>query len=108
MMTTTEVLYCIAGMCIVSYLPRALPPFILARMSLSPLVERWLRYVPTSVFGALVFSEIFIDGDHLNLRLANINLIASLIVLAVSIKTKSLAKSIVTGISVYWLLKTFF
>ena len=64
MMSTTEIMYCILGMCIVSYIPRALPPFILARVSLSPIVERWLRYVPTSIFGALVFSEIFINGDH--------------------------------------------
>lgn len=107
MMSTTEIMYCILGMCIVSYIPRALPPFILARVSLSPVVERWLRYVPTSIFGALVFSEIFIDGDHLNLSLNNINLLASLIVLVVSLKTKSLAKSIVTGIVVYWLLTNF-
>ncbi|WIW71202.1 AzlD domain-containing protein [Anaerosinus gibii] len=107
MMSTTEIMYCILGMCIVSYIPRALPPFILARVSLSPVVERWLRYVPTSIFGALVFSEIFINGDHLNLSLNNINLLASLIVLVVSLKTKSLAKSIVTGILVYWILTNF-
>ncbi|WP_177504677.1 AzlD domain-containing protein [Anaerosinus sp.] len=107
MMSTTEIMYCILGMCIVSYIPRALPPFILARVSLSPIVERWLRYVPTSIFGALVFSEIFINGDHLNLSLNNINLLASLIVLVVSLKTKSLAKSIVTGILVYWILTNF-
>lgn len=106
-MSTTEIMYCILGMCIVSYIPRALPPFILARVSLSPIVERWLRYVPTSIFGALVFSEIFINGDHLNLSLNNINLLASLIVLVVSLKTKSLAKSIVTGILVYWILTNF-
>lgn len=107
MMSTTEIMYCILGMCIVSYIPRALPPFILARVSLSPVVERWLRYVPTSIFGALVFSEIFINGDHLNLSLNNINLLASLIVLVISLKTKSLAKSIVTGILVYWILTNF-
>ena len=107
MMSTTEIMYCILGMCIVSYIPRALPPFILARVSLSPIVERWLRYVPTSIFGALVFSEIFINGDHLNLSLNNINLLASLIVLVVSLKTKSLSKSIVTGILVYWILTNF-
>lgn len=107
MMSTTEIMYCILGMCIVSYIPRALPPFILARVSLSPIVERWLRYVPTSIFGALVFSEIFINGDHLNLSLNNINLLASLIVLVVSLKTKSLAKSIATGILVYWILTNF-
>lgn len=104
-MNSVEILYCILGMCVVSYLPRVLPPFILAKTSLSPFVERWLRYVPTSVFGALVFSEIFIDGDKLNLHLDNIHFITSLIVLAVAVKTKSLGKSIVTGMFIFWLLK---
>lgn len=104
-MTAVEVLYCILGMCVVSYIPRALPPFILARTRLSPVVERWLKYVPTSIFGALVFSEIFIEGDHLNLSLGNINLVTSLLVLAISLKTKSLGKTIVAGIFIYWILK---
>lgn len=104
-MTSVEVMYCILGMFVVSYIPRVVPPFLLAKTTLSPIVERWLKYVPTSVFGALVFSEIFIDGNKLNLSLGNINLIASLIVLAVSLKTKSLGKSIVTGMVVFWLLK---
>lgn len=104
-MTGLEIFYCILGMCIVSYIPRALPPFILAKTNLSPVVERWLKYVPTSIFGALVFSEIFIEGDHLNLSLGNINLVASLVVLAISLKTKSLGKTIVAGIVIYWMLK---
>ena len=104
-MTNLEMLYCILGMFIVSYIPRVIPPFLLAKTTLSPFVERWLKYVPTSVFGALVFSEIFIDGNRINLSLGNINLITSLIVLAVSIKTKSLGKSIVTGMFVFWVLK---
>lgn len=104
-MSSAEILYCILGMCAVSYLPRVLPPFILAKTSMSPFVERWLRYVPTSVFGALVFSEIFIDGDKLNLSLGNIHLITSFIVLAVAVRTKSLGKSIVTGMFIFWLLK---
>lgn len=104
-MTSQEILYCILGMCAVSYVPRVLPPFILAKTRLSPLVERWLRYVPTSVFGALVFSEIFIDGSRLNFSLGNVNLITSLIVLTVAVRTRSLGYSIVVGVSVFWMLK---
>ena len=106
-MNHIEILYCILGMCIVSYLPRVLPPFILAKTTLSPIVERWLKYVPTSVFGALVFSEIFIVNDKLNLSLYNINLIASIIVVFIAVKTKSLGKCIGTGIIVYWLLSQY-
>lgn len=104
-MTESEVLYCILGMCVVSYIPRLLPPFVLARYSLPPVVAAWLKCVPTSVFGALVFSEVFINGDGVNLRLDNINLIVSLLVLAVAVRTKSLGKSIVTGVGFFWMIK---
>lgn len=103
-MTDAQMIYCIVGMFVVSYIPRALPPFVLAKTKLSPLVERWLRYVPTSVFGALVFSEIFLNESGLNFSLTNINLIASVIVLAVAVKTKSLGKCIGVGLLAYWLL----
>ena len=108
-MTSAEIFSCTLGMCVVSYLPRVLPPFLLVRMRLSPLVARWLKYVPTSVFGALVFTAIFVGSDHsLNLRFDNINLIASLFVLLVAVRTHSLAKSIVVGLMIFWLLQQFF
>jgi branched-subunit amino acid transport protein len=107
-MTSAEIFYCTLGMCIVSYIPRVLPPFVLLRMKLSPVLACWLKYVPTSVFGALVFSEIFIGPDHtFNFKLDNINLLASLFVLAVAVRTHSLAKSIVVGLIAFWILQRF-
>lgn len=104
-MNSLEILYCTIGMCIVSYLPRVLPPFVLAKVKISPFVERWLRYIPTSVFGALVFSEIFLKDGRLNIVAANINIWASLLVLIVAVKTHSLAKSIMTGLVAFWFLE---
>ena len=105
-MTSAEIFYCTLGMCVVSYIPRVLPPFVLLKIKISPFLARWLKYVPTSVFGALVFSEIFIDADHtLNFSLYNINLLASFAVLVVAIRTKSLAKSIVVGLVVFSILQ---
>lgn len=105
-MTSTEIFYCTLGMCVVSYLPRVLPPFVLAKMKLSPLIERWLKYVPTSVFGALVFSDVFIKSDNtLNLSLTNINLLASILVFIIAVKTRSLAKSIAVGLLTYGILQ---
>lgn len=105
-MTSDYILYCTLGMCVVSYIPRVLPPFILARVSIPEVLERWLRYVPTSVFGALVFSEIFISGVHsFNFQFNNINLLASLFVVLVAVLTHSLAKSIVVGLAAFWVLQ---
>lgn len=104
-MSHAEIFYCILGMCAVSYLPRVLPPFVLARTKMSPFLTRWLKYVPTSVFGALVFSEVFIDGDQLNFSLQNLSLLTSIVVFWVAVKTRSLGKSIVTGMAVFGFLK---
>lgn len=102
-----DIALCIVGMSIVSYIPRALPPFILAKTKISPVIERWLKYVPTSVFGSLVFSEIFINNKQVNFSLHNISLWTSLIVVVVAAKTKSLAKSIIVGLITFWLLKNY-
>jgi Predicted membrane protein len=104
-MSSLDIFYCTLGMCFVTYLPRVLPPLLLANRNISPLLKRWLQYVPTSVFGALVFSEIFIKESGLDMSLLNINLLASLVVLAVAVKTRSLAKSIVCGLLSFWLLQ---
>lgn len=104
-MTHSDIIYCILGIFLVSYIPRVLPPFILSKRKLSPFIERWLRYVPTAVFGALIFSEIFIEGEQLNFSLNNISFLASVVVFLVAIKTKSLGKCVATGMFVFWVLE---
>lgn len=106
-MSNMDIALCIVGMSIVSYIPRALPPFILARTKISPVIERWLKYVPTSVFGSLVFSEIFINNKQVNFSFNNVSLWTSLVVVVVAAKTKSLAKSIIVGLITFWILKNY-
>ena len=106
-MSNMDIALCIVGMSIVSYIPRALPPFILARTKISPVIERWLKYVPTSVFGSLVFSEIFINNNQVNFSFNNVSLWTSLVVVVVAAKTKSLAKSIIVGLITFWILKNY-
>jgi len=106
-LSNVDIALCIVGMSIVSYIPRALPPFILAKTKISPLLERWLKYVPTAVFGSLVFSQIFISNKELNFSLSNVSLWTSIIVVIIAAKTKSLAKSIVLGLITFWFLKNY-
>ncbi len=90
---------------VVTYFSRVTPFFVLSRLNLPQWFSVWLRYVPTAVFGAMIFSEVFVRSDGLNLKLNNISLIAALLVYVVSIKTKSLALSIATGLFIYWVLQ---
>ena len=51
---------------VVTYLPRLFPMLLLSRMTLPNWLQLWLKYVPTSIFGALIFSEIFLIDGQLN------------------------------------------
>lgn len=100
-MSTEEIYICIIGMAIVSYIPRVAPFILLGDRKMPHTFELWLRYVPTSVFGALIFVSIFQTSDGIDVSLNNIGMIAALPVLAVAAKTHSLPYSIITGLVVY-------
>ena len=104
-MSHEEILLAIVGIAIVTYIPRITPALLFSGRELPPVIERWLGFVPTAVFGALIFSDVFISGDgSLNFAWRNVNLLTSLVVLPVAAKTKSLAWSIVVGLSTYYAL----
>jgi branched-subunit amino acid transport protein len=88
-----------------TYLPRLLPLALLSNASLPGWFVLWLKYVPSCVFGAMIFSEIFVRDGRLNLSLDNIYLLASIGVFAVAFKTKSLPLSIALGLLLFWLLQ---
>ena len=88
-----------------TYLPRALPLLLLANKPLPVWFTLWLKYVPPAIFGAMIFSEIFVREDRLNLAWNNIYLLSSLGVLAVALKGKSLAVAIAAGLLLFWLLQ---
>jgi branched-subunit amino acid transport protein len=89
----------------VTFLPRFLPLALLANASLPSWFVLWLKYVPSCVFGAMIFAEIFVRADHLNLSLGTIYLISSAGVSLVAFKTKSLPLSIASGLLLFWLLQ---
>ena len=58
-MSKQEVLITILLMGVVTYLPRLLPMLLLSNKELPRWFGVWLKYVPTAIFGSLIFSEIF-------------------------------------------------
>jgi branched-subunit amino acid transport protein len=48
----------VLGMAAVTYIPRMLPFFLLEKIRLSPFWKRFLRFIPFSALGALIFPEI--------------------------------------------------
>jgi branched-subunit amino acid transport protein len=71
-------------------------------------VPEWLenifRYVPTSVFAALIFPEIlFNDADAIQF-LGNPKILAAFAALLVTVITRNIAITITTGMVVLWII----
>ncbi len=103
-MSNLELFLCIAGMFLVTYLPRVLPLFLFGNGTISPRLAEWLRYVPPAIFGALVCSGIFLEGDSIDTSLVNPDLLVSLIVFIIALKTRSLFQSVFWGTLIYGLI----
>lgn len=68
----------------------------------------WLKYVPTAVFGALIFVSVFGDANTgFRFSWTNVEFLAAIPVLIVAAKTKNLAYSIIVGLAAYWLLNQY-
>jgi branched-subunit amino acid transport protein len=53
----------VAGMAIVTYIPRMLPFIFMEKLTIPPIVQRILRNVPYAMLGALIFPGILTVSD---------------------------------------------
>lgn len=87
---------------IVTYIPRFIPFLLLSNKEMSPRFSKWLSFVPVAIFSALICPSIFTRNN--SIVLLNTKVLISSIVLLVSIKTKSLGLTIITGFVLYYFL----
>ena len=73
--------------------------FTLNIRRVSPLWERFLHFVPVSVFTALVVSSLYKNGESLD-----VTLIALVVAGAVMWRTRQLGLSILLGLGALWIL----
>jgi branched-subunit amino acid transport protein len=102
--TQAAILITIAGMGLVTYLPRALPLLLLARRgrtgrTTSPLLKAWLRYVPAAVLAAMVLPSLLLPGEDAHSHIGNLYLWAALPTLGVAWKTRSLLGAVLVGVA---------
>ena len=64
-LTNTEIAVLIAGMAIVTYLPRALPMVLLKDLHLNPFFERFLKLIPYAALGALIFPGVLFSTQNI-------------------------------------------
>lgn len=86
-----------------SYLPRLFPMLYFSQRQVPQWFSDWMKYVPISLFAALVFKDVFISSNHLDL-IGNVRIIAMFLVAGVAYKTRSMAISVITGLAAVFLL----
>ncbi|WP_250675131.1 AzlD domain-containing protein (plasmid) [Paraclostridium ghonii] len=103
-MNNNYILLIILGMAIVTYVPRVLPLVIFSKNDMSDNVKTFLKYIPITIFSALITKDIFFSGNNLDISINNIKILAAIFVSVIAYKYKSIGLSILTGvISIYLL-----
>ncbi len=100
----------IAGMALVTYIPRAAPLMLLSSRTLHPLLMRWLAMVPPAVLAALLAPELLLTngaggGKELFLSGDNVFLLAALPTLLAGWLTRSFFATVAVGMGAVALLR---
>lgn len=97
----------VAGMALVTYLPRLLPALVLQGRRVPPFIAAWLRYVPVAVLAALLLPSLLVAEGKFNLAWDNLYLWAALPVGLVALKTRSMFATVLAGMGVVALARLF-
>ncbi|MEA5079182.1 MAG: AzlD domain-containing protein [Anaerolineaceae bacterium] len=98
-MDQTTVFLTLAGMALVTYLPRLLPAWFLRGRSFPPFLIAWLRYVPVAVLAALLLPSLLVAEGRLNLAWDNLYLWAAIPAVIVAWKSKNMFATVLTGMA---------
>ncbi len=98
-----DYLYLFVGMGLVTYLPRALPLLYLAHKRLPQWLVDWLSLIPVAVLSALLAPALFADTTTRSLALGKPEFLVAIPTLIFAMKTRSLAGTVLVGMSLYWL-----
>ncbi|MFW6035615.1 MAG: AzlD domain-containing protein [Halothermotrichaceae bacterium] len=88
----------IAGMTVVTFLPRFLPLAILTKRDIPDIVVQWLRFIPVAILAALLAPGILIQEGKLVVSYTNIYLLAALPSFLIAIYKKNIFLTIIVGV----------
>ncbi|AMV63183.1 Hypothetical protein ADU72_0983 [Pediococcus damnosus] len=96
--TTDHLLIVILGF-FVALGPRYIPILFFSNRKIPDWFNNWMKYVPVSLFTAIVVKDLFISNSYKFVISGKLDLIlASLIVIVISYWTRSMALSVVFGL----------
>jgi branched-subunit amino acid transport protein len=102
MMSNTEYFFLIAGMGIVTFLPRWLPLFYLSNKELPKPVVEWLELIPAAILSALLFPAVLVNPQTKELCLVSVETAAFIPCFIIAWYTRSLGITLVAGMFFYW------
>lgn len=91
-----------------TYIPRLVPILALKNMRIPDWFQRWMSFLPVTIFAALIATDIFFWTSEVNLNpITNLKLLPAFLTALVAWKSKSMVWSIATGVTAIALLEWF-
>jgi branched-subunit amino acid transport protein len=81
--------------------------YMFGRFEIPETMRKALHYVPPAVLSALIFPELFISDDVLNLSLDNYRMLAGLVAIFVAWFSRNTLATILAGMATLFLLQFF-
>lgn len=100
-MSTTDHFILVILSMLVAFGPRVIPLRIFANRQIPAWFNEWMKYVPVSLFTALVVKDVFTDSHHGYAFVGwdySAKIIASLIVIVVAYRSRSMGLSVILGL----------
>lgn len=107
-MIRPEIALLVLGMGLVTYLPRLLPVFFLARRPLPPWFVEWLDLIPVAILSALIFGDLFVSPDPARFIPLNVKSLVAVPTFLFALRTRSLSGTVILGMLLFWLAEAVF
>ncbi len=98
----------IAGMALATMATRIPVLWWLSLHPLSPAIARALKYVPLAVLSAIIAPIVLLNEGSLSLQMNNASLVASMVAILVSWRTRNLLLTIVIGLIALFIWRALF
>lgn len=93
----------IAGMGLVTYIPRWLPLFFLSERKLPQWLVEWLDLIPVAILSALIFPDLLVAGSPRHLEILQPKAMVAIPTFLFALKTRSLGGTVLVGMMLFWL-----
>ena len=101
-METAKFALLVAGMGLVTFLPRWVPLFFLSKRQLPQWLIEWLELVPVAILSALLVPALITHGTPRVFHPLSPEMLVAIPTFAVAWFSKSLGGTLVVGMALYW------